>query len=403
MGPTILITKSLLASFRLAGSQKEDNLQFHWHESDNRGLSGSAVFTLFIHRRLLQQTTIDVIRQHPHLFGEQSVETVSRLLTDFATSSISVLGPGTVFSALGNDQSLLDLANDDTIEIMSFQLQNYLNNSGQKMAYLLPLPEVQLSGEIVTDRLFLVPGASELDTVIGRFDRFRIRLLGNQYPPFVGKHSSWPVRSTDAWLGVFEGSHTRAESVMQAFLGALSMAMDFPKSRSFTYARSGLPKGHVAIRQDGKCTIWYRPPQLPGGLGAIAVNPPMLKMIGGLLVNQAANQKIQVALEYIAAGWLPIGRMGFLHNAIALDALFGEDRSVRKSILAGVKKHAGEIDRVHIRTKLLLDIRNQLLHGESSNVESCSEYLEYHENFDIDPAKDQIGIIRMCLWKMSGG
>jgi hypothetical protein len=190
---------------------------------------------------------------------------------------------------------------------------------------------------------------------------------------------------------------------MQAFLGALSMAMDFPKSRFFTYTRSRLPKGHVAIRQDGKCTIWYRPPQLPEGMGTIAVNPPMLKMIAGLLVNQTANQKIQVALEYIAAGWLPIGRMGFLHNAIALDALFGEDGSVKKSILAGVEKHAGEIDRVRIRTELLLKIRNRLLHGESGNVESCPEYLEYHENFDVDPAKDQILIIRMCLWEMSGG
>lgn len=390
-----------MASFRLAGSEKEDNIQFRWHEAGDYGLSGSAVFTLFIDRRLLRHTAIDVIRQHSTLFEEQSVETVSRLLTDFARSSISVLGPGKVFSAIGKDQSLLEFADDDAIEMMSSQLQTHLNNSGHKFAYLLPLPEVQLSGEIASDRLFLVSGSSELDIAIGRFDRFERRLLGNQYPPFVGMHPSWPVCSTDSWLGVFEGSHTRAESVMQAFLGALSMAMDFPTSRSFTYTRSRLPKGHVAIRQDGKCTIWYRPPQLPEGLGAIAVNPPMLKMIAGLLVNQAANQRIQVALEYIAGGWQPIGRMGFLHNAIALDALFGKDGSVRKSILEGVEKYAGKIDRVRIRTELLLKIRNRLLHGESSNVESCPEYLQYHESFNIDPAKDQIQIIRMCLWEMS--
>ncbi|MBS0164998.1 MAG: hypothetical protein JSR29_02865 [Nitrospira sp.] len=403
MDSTSLITKSLLASFRLAGSEKEDTIQFLWHESGNYGLSGSAVFTLFIKRRSLQQTAIDVIRQHSPIFDEQSVETVSRLLTDFARNSISVLGPEKVFSALGEDQSLLALANDGAIEIMSFQLHTCLNNSRQKMAYLLPLPEVQLSDEIVSGRLFLVPGASDLDTALSRFDRFQISLLGNQYPPFDGKHPSWPVRSTDAWLGVFEGSHARAESVKQAFLGALSMAMDFPMSRFFTHTRSRLPQGHVAIRQDGKCTIWYRPPQLPEGLGAIAVNLPMLKMIAGLLVNQAANQKIQVALEYIAAGWLPIGRMGFLHNAIALDALFGKKDSMRKSILAGVERHAEEIDRVRIRTRLLLDMRNRLLHGKSGNLEFCPEYLEYHEKFDIDPAKDQIRIIRMCLWEMSGG
>ncbi|OGW49788.1 MAG: hypothetical protein A2V62_00330 [Nitrospirae bacterium RBG_19FT_COMBO_58_9] len=403
MDLTSQIVTNLLASFRLTGNEGEDSIQFLWHEQGGYSHSGSAVFTLFIDRKLLQQTTIDVIRQCPVLFSGQSIERVSRLLSDFAKGSISVLGPGRVFFALGKDQSLLDFANGEAIETMSSNLQAYLNNSGQRAVYLLPLSEIRLSGEIVSDRLFWVPGGLDLDIVLNRFGRFERRLSGNQYPPYVGSNPSQPVGPTDSWIGCYEGSHSQAQSVMQTFLGALSMAIDFPKSRSFTYARSRFPKGHVAVRQNGACTMYYdRQPHLPEGLGEIAVSPSMLKMIGGLLVDRATDQRVQVALEYVAAGWQPIGRIGFLHNAIALDALFGKKDAVKRSILEGIETFASQIDRARARGELLYEMRNRLLHGESKSLESCPEYLRYHETFEIDPAYDQIRILRTCLWEMLG-
>jgi len=402
MDLTSQIITSLLASFRLTGNEGEDSIQFLWHEQGGYSPSGSAVFTLFIDRKLLRQTTIDVIRQYPSLFGGQPIERVSRLLTDFAKDSISVLGPGRVFFALGKDQSLLDLANGDALEIMSSNLQASLNNSGQRAVYLLPLSQITLSGEIVSDQLFWVPGGSDLNIILNRFGRFERRLSGNQFPPYAGSNPSWPVDPTDSWIGCYEGSHSQAASVMQTFLGALSMAIDFPKSRSFTYARSRFQKGHVAVRQNGTCTMYYdRSPHLPEGLGVIAVSLSMLEMIGGLLVDRATDQRVQVALEYVAAGWQPIGRIGFLHNAIALDALFGKKNAVGKSILDGVETFASKIDKVRARVELLLDMRNQLLHGESKSLESCPEYLRYYETFEIDPAYDQIRILRTCLWEMS--
>ena len=404
MNLTEQIVRNLLSSFRLTGDEKnEDNIKFFWDRQGDYSLDENAVFTLFIDRTLLRQTTIDVIRKYPSLFEGQPIERVSRLLTDFAKDSISVLGSGNVFFALGKDQSLLDLANGDALDVMSSNLQVSLNNSGQRAVYLLPLSQVALSGEIVSDQLLWVPGGSDLNIILNRFGRFERRLSGSQFPPYAGSNPSWPVDSTDSWIGCYEGSHSHAASVMQTFLGALSMAIDFPKSRSFTYARSRFQIGHVAVRQNGTCTMYYdRSPHLPEGLGVIAVSSSMLKMIGGLLVDRATDQRVQVALEYVAAGWQPIGRIGFLHNAIALDALFGKKNAVRKSILDGVETFANKIDKVRARVELLLDMRNQLLHGESKSLESCSEYLRYYETFEIDPAYDQNRILRTCLWEMSG-
>lgn len=397
------ILRSLLASFRLTGNERQENVQFILHEQGGYSHSGNAVFTLFIDRKLLRQTTVEVIRQYSSLFAGQPIENVSRLLTDFAKDSISILGASNVLFALGKEQSLLDLANGEALEVMSSNLQASLNNAVQRAVYLLPLSEVALSDKIVTDQLFWVPGGSDLNSILNRFGRFERRLLGNQFPPYAGSNPSWPIDPTDSWIGCYEGSHSQAASVMETFLGALCMAMDFPKSRSFTYARSRFQIGHVAVRQNGTCTMYYdRSPRLPEGLGIIAVSSSMLKMIGGLLVDRATDQRVQVALEYVAAGWQPIGRIGFLHNAIALDALFGKKNAMRESILIGVETFASTIDKVRARGELLLKMRNQLLHGESKSLESCPEYLRYYETFEIDPAYDQIRILRTCLWEMSG-
>lgn len=331
------------------------------------------------------------------------MERVSRFLTKFAKESIATLGASNVFFSQGKDLSLLGLTNRDTIEAISCNLLESLKQFEEKATYLLPLSQVTVSDQIISDRLFWIPGQSDLNIALARFGRFQRRLLSDRFPPYERNSACWPVSPTDSWMACYESNHSSADSVMQAFLGALSMAMDFPESHAFTYAPTRFPKGHLEIRQDGSCTMYFdRPPYLPEGLGAINVSQSMIEMIRGLIVNRATDQRVQVALEYVAAGWKPIGRIGFLHNAIALDALFGEQNAVRESILAGLEKFASRIEKIRERGKLLYKLRNQLLHGESKSLESCPEYLEYYETFEVDPAYDQTRILRTCFWEKSG-
>lgn len=396
------ILRNLLASFRLTGNEREDYIEFLWGEQGNSSLPQDAAFKLFIDRKLLRQTAIDAIREYPLLLEGEGLEEVSRLLIKFSKGSILALGPGVVFASLGEDLSLLDFANRDAIKFLAASLPEFIEASRRKTVWLVPISEVQLSGEIVSNQLFWIPGEANIDAVLTRFGRFQRRLTGNQFPPWIGNHRSWPVGPADSWIGCFEKSRSRAESAIQAFMGALSMAIEFPRAHYFTYRPSRFPNGHVEVSTNGDCTVQYDSPlHLPTGLGSINVSPSMLKMIRQLVVERAADHRVQVALEYIAAGWQPIGRIGFLHNAIAFDALFGKKNAVKESILAGLATFASKIDGVRSRGELLYKMRNRLLHGESKSLESCPEYLTYYETFEIDPAYDQIIILRTCLWEMS--
>lgn len=80
-----------------------------------------------------------------------------------------------------------------------------------------------------------------------------------------------------------------------------------------------------------------------------------------------------------------------------MDALFGENGKVRQSILSGVEKHCSEATSAKDKYDLILKIRNDILHGEFSSLETSPHYLAYYEKFNNDPASDQIAILNECL------
>ncbi|MDH4101106.1 MAG: hypothetical protein OEV28_11110, partial [Nitrospirota bacterium] len=76
---------------------------------------------------------------------------------------------------------------------------------------------------------------------------------------------------------------------------------------------------------------------------------------------------------------------------------------VKENILDGIDKFVGpRIVRARDRGELLIKMRNALLHGKKPSVEQCDEYLQYYDTYDVDPAVDQINILKVCLWEMSG-
>jgi hypothetical protein len=110
---------------------------------------------------------------------------------------------------------------------------------------------------------------------------------------------------------------------------------------------------------------------------------------------------MEIALQFVGAGWQPFGRLSSLHNAIAFDALFGEKGKVGASIKAAVGSLTGGMSGADERISRLLDIRNALLHGEVGTVEASKEYGPYLEQFDRDPQQDQVAILQLCIQQMA--
>lgn len=397
-----IILKDLLSSHKLSGNDTDDKVQFLYNSAGDHISPGGIVLTFYIDRELLRKASIAAMRQHHHIFAGQSLKAVSSLLSEFTRKSIGTLGSSTVISSLGKALSLSDLATDASLISLSEDLTAHIANAAEKSLYLISLPGVAIPKNIISDQFFWVSCGSNLNDTVKQLGPFTRSLLSNKYPPWAGASPTWPLSETDSWIGCLEASPARGRSTIHSFLGALSMAVDPAKSRSFTYAPPRFPKGHLMIQPNGKCIIYYdQPPYLPEGLGVITLSEDMLKVVQRLIVKHASNQRIQVALEYLAAGWQPVGRMGFLHNAIAIDALFGEEGRVGKSILAGLETFGSKISNIREKGTLLYKMRNRLLHGESQSLESCPEYLDYLEQFGKDPAHDQITILRSCLWEIS--
>lgn len=133
----------------------------------------------------------------------------------------------------------------------------------------------------------------------------------------------------------------------------------------------------------------------------INITIEMINKFERLIVFKQNYCRIQVALECLSDAWGNTSKLSFINASIAMDALFGIDGNVGKSILMGVENYAEGIDNAKEKYKLILKIRNGLLHGEYPNIESSPYYIEFFERFNSSPADEQVNIINACILSLS--
>jgi hypothetical protein len=110
------------------------------------------------------------------------------------------------------------------------------------------------------------------------------------------------------------------------------------------------------------------------------------------------DNRFQIALEFLALGWLHEETLSFMNFFIAIDAIFGEPYKSRKLIETGVKQRLENIDwKPGDRIGPLIDIRNDLLHGSCYSIATSKHYLTYRKAFRSHPQADLFRIARECL------
>ncbi len=364
---------------------------------------------LYIDFDRLRTAALIAFRQFDTALAGQNVDDVSKrlqkcLLDNMERTKIAERIFDAVFQgAYQQARPLADVV--DSVAFLHFArlLQEDLSRTPDASLYLRPVWRWRAPDPpIVSEPLVWVPGTYDLNSLAEFIGIDDAGFVSSVCPPIARWNGrKVPLGQMDSWIGACASNDVAGASALRRIRGALALAL--PASRSRTFSMATVERWEIRLHPNGSMTITTPEELVP----PLSSNPQMtdeqFAFVKASLVGQVGNQRLQVALEYAAAGWEPRGRLGFLHNAIAFDALYGDSKiGVGKSIKAGIAKGAASFRNIEDRANMLYRIRNSLTHGEVASIEACPEYLKYIERFRVDPASDQVRILQSCVHAFSG-
>jgi len=392
------IIKTLLSSLRF--SQPGGRWQFLWNPQHPYLFSGGLGFEFFIDFEKQTISSIQAIKRYQTYLSGYSISSVSSLLQKYFESVISDIGADALFLTRDKNRSVLDVTPNSKFSVLIDKLDRFIEKNAIKLLYLMPVNGFPCPKSLVNMTLAWVPGSFDLADIFQPLGINPSFIKNERFPPINDQQIRYhSMTVSDSWFICHASSESEAESTFKRMVGALSVILEYPKSRFITGRQ--MIKGRAQFNHDGSFTLFDKPPLAPAVGTPIEITEDMIDRFYSLLIENSADSRIQVALEYLADAWGNTPRISFINNSIAMDALFGIPRQVRTSILSGVESYASEIPDSKDKYDLILNMRNGLLHGEYPTLELCPHYLEYFEKYKKDPIDEQILIINKCLLKLS--
>jgi hypothetical protein len=358
---------------------------------------------LFRDAALLRRASLLLIQIEPTLFEGDPISSVVSLIETFFKESTYLVGNAQLFLAMKDDVVIADIAAPSAVDRIEQALPPFVHEQRALHLHLAPVNRIAIERDIVSSNLIVVRGEPGLESALSSLPIRLPPIRGEGSPPFEFRGRINPVGTGDCWMGCLASSENAAYSKLRRIQGALCVTL--PLSEAFLFSGDLPLCGKTTIRPDGEMT--FNPSRLfPTLLNPQTLSDSMLKnmddLIEGPQFKDEMRRRVDVALEFIATSWMSPPRTRFFNDAVALDALFGVQFKVAKSIVAGVIKFASNIPHVSTRVELLLKMRNALLHGEAASIEETPDYRSYYEQFDVDPVGDQHAVLRTCLLGLLG-
>lgn len=329
-----------------------------------------------------------------------TVEQAIKVLQDYFIEGINHLGGGgLMFEAMSHPQdTVLDRVTPEMVVRFAAEFPSYLNDKFKECFYLIPMTGLPCLEEINEPEFVWWPWNKGFGEVADRFNFHPTGLVAGQFPPLRENLRVTPLYKTDSWLGCFATHDTYGEAMLRRMAGALFLGLELKNSLLISGAKQ--PEGLFTVAQ-GSYRFKTIPSQLPHLIEPVTVTNAVVDFVRNVLRAAAADTRLSVALECCGAAWKQSERDRFMQLCVAFDALFGVNGRVTQSIKEGVKKNAVNVAEAEDRCRLLLRMRNDLLHGESFALAQCADYLEYNERFGVLPSRDQISLLRDCVWNLA--
>lgn len=390
--------KTLLKSLRY--SPPGARWQFLWNPVNRYSFSGGIGFEFYIDFEQQTVASIKAIKCYPTYLNGYSISEISSLLHKYFESVIVDIGPDNLFFPQDRNTSVADHTHFPKLPILVNRLDSFIAEHAKPSIYLMPANGFPCPLALVTSSIAWVGGDFDLSEILTPFG-IQPSIIKNAYfPPIIDSSVRYhQLTRNDSWFICHASSETESESIFKRMVGALSVILKYPKSRFITGRK--MIKGRAKFTHNGTFSFYGKPSMVPAVGEPVEITEEMISQFELLIVTKANDYRIQVALEYLADAWGNTSKLSFINTSIAMDALFGVDRKVRKSILSGVKTHATEIEDAKDKYDLILSIRNGLLHGEYPTIELCPYYFTFYEKFNSNPIDQQIIIINACILNCS--
>lgn len=369
--------------------------QFIWNPYYPRPSVGGIGYEFYINFEKHKRAALKTLKEHQVLLEGVSIEEVSTFFKDFFQLSIGDLGLfERVYSFKLKNHTVRELLPDGLIPELNRRFARFLEEKLTDSLFAMPISGIPCITEKLEGDLLWVPGNFNLEKIATEMGIPEDDIATGVFPPIKNyKYKTYDVGEEDSWFVVKAKHENIAEAYFRRMTGALSVILQYPQSRFITGRKT--IKGRIWFTRDGSQNFDFRNCLVP----AVAL-PIYFKKNQEKLFERLCNiedKRAQICLEFLAESWGKSRIIAFINTSIAMDALFGENGKVRTSILSGVEKNCTNVTHAKEKYSLILDIRNDILHGNTSTLETSPHYLKFYEEFNNDPADQQILILNDCL------
>ena len=345
--------------------------------------------TIFFSLKGMTDAALFVRSHGPPYLQALSIEEIREKLEEFLKNNFHDVSRETSFQRF--TESYADRVSEPTKEALARSLSVSLIFSPMDELSLFPLVPVEVEEKFTSGPFFL----QAPDTLCMEFDpEFHRFLTPENFPPLGTER--FPTRHPKAWLGIRSPIIQASIKIKSAILGATALTLPLNRRHMFSLRKMF---GGVCTINNGT-TISFGDPHTPPLASDLIIrrcDEDWLTILAAKLNSTAKNDRRYLrALEYYYRAWplMPSERFPFL--CMALDATYGEQGRVTKSIVDGVKSDLG----AHIDEKrlyLLMKIRGDVIHGGAPDVYDSRNYRKYYQNYSVDPINDLDEVVTESL------